>query len=276
MVELSSAVIMFRETLEAALVVGITLAFLLKAGYLRFSKFVGLGVAAGVGASIAAAVFFQLIAGDFEGRAEQLFEGSTMLLAAILLSWMIVWMLRRGMHLKGHTESRVSKAASRGEKLELFLLAFIAVFREGVESVIYLGAAAFAGSRHVLLTGAAGVVAALLVSVAFFTVAKNINLRHFFTATSILLMLFAAGLMSHSVHEFQEAGVVPMTVEHVWDTSHVLSEASVGGSLASSLFGYASSPSLLEVAAYAAYLIVAGVAFFSARRLPVRAAAESH
>lgn len=261
--DLSSAVITFRETLEAALVVGIVLAFLSRVNQKRFSRYVYLGVAAAVIGSIFTAVAFQLVAGGFEGRAEQVFEGSTMVVAALLLSWMILWMFRQRMSIKRHVEEKVSKAVEKQEKLELFLLSFVAVLREGVETVIFLGAATFAGGSraNVAVGGVAGIAVALGVSYLFFTAAKKVNLRLFFNVTSVLLVLFAAGLVAHGVHEFQEAGILPATIEHVWNTNWLLDEKAFVGSLAKSLFGYNSDPSLLEVAAYAAYLAAIGFVF---------------
>ncbi|MBI3037074.1 FTR1 family protein [Candidatus Woesearchaeota archaeon] len=259
--DLSSAVITFRETLEAALVVGIMLVFLYRVKQQKFNRYVYLGIFFAVIASIAAAVLFQTVAGGFEGRAEQLFEGSTMVVAAMLLSWMIVWMFRQRMHLKRHVEEKVSRAVEKQEKLELFLLSFVAVFREGVETVIFLGAATFASGQNVFVGGALGIAFALGVSYLFFTAAKKVNLRMFFNITSLLLVLFAAGLVAHGVHEFQEAQVLPMTVEHVWDTNWLLNEKGFLGGLAKSLFGYNGDPSLLEIMAYAAYLAIIGYVF---------------
>ncbi len=266
LMDLPSAVITFRETLEAALVVGIMLVFLYRVKQQKFNRYVYLGIFFAVIASIAAAVLFQTVAGGFEGRAEQLFEGSTMVVAAMLLSWMIVWMFRQRMHLKRHVEEKVSRAVEKQEKLELFLLSFVAVFREGVETVIFLGAATFASGQNVFVGGALGLVFALGISYLFFTAAKKVNLRIFFNITSLLLVLFAAGLVAHGVHEFQEAQVLPMTVEHVWNTNWLLDEKGFLGSLAKSLFGYNGDPSLLEVIAYAAYLAAIGYVFVRMNR----------
>lgn len=262
----ASFVVVFRETLEAALVVGIILAFLYRINQKQFRRYVYLGVAFAVAASIVTAVIFQVVAGGFEGRAEQLFEGSTMVVAAALLSWMIMWMFKQRMHLKRHVEEKVSRAVEKQEKLELFLLSFVAVFREGVETVIFLGAATFASGQNVFVGGTLGIAFALGVSYLFFTAAKKVNLRVFFNVTSLLLVLFAAGLVAHGVHEFQEAQVLPMTIEHVWNTNWLLNENSFVGGLAKSLFGYNGDPSLLEIIIHAAYLTVIGYIFVRMNR----------
>jgi high-affinity iron transporter len=90
---------------------------------------------------------------------------------------------------------------------------------------------------------------------------RRLNLRQFFTVTGILLIVFAAGLLAHGIHEFQEAGVLPMTIEHLWDTNGVVNEDSHVGQFLTALFGYNGNPSLLEVVAWATYLVVALVFF---------------
>ena len=92
---------------------------------------------------------------------------------------------------------------------------------------------------------------------------RRLNLRQFFTVTGVLLIVFAAGLLAHGIHEFQEAGVLPMTVEHVWDTNHIVSESSTSGEFLVTLFGYNGNPSLLEVFAWFAYVLIA-LTFFLA------------
>ncbi len=90
---------------------------------------------------------------------------------------------------------------------------------------------------------------------------RRLNLRQFFTVTGTLLIVFAAGLLAHGIHEFQEAGLLPMTIEHVWDTNGIVSESSTVGEFLRTLFGYNGNPSLLEVVAWAGFLVVALVLF---------------
>jgi high-affinity iron transporter len=145
----------------------------------------------------------------------------------------------------------------------LFLLIFFAVLREGIESVIFLSAARFASGENNLLGAALGLAAAVLLGLLLFRGALRVNLRSFFAATNILLILFAAGLLAAGVHELQEAGVIPIVLEQVWDINPdvvgdaypVLHENGLIGSIAKGLFGYNGNPSLIEVLVYVVYLI---------------------
>lgn len=264
---LQSFVILFREALEAALVVGIVLGYLVRTGQNEYRKSVYLGLAAGVGASILGAIGFQLLAGGFSGRAEEIFEGITMLAGAILLTTLIVWVIRKS----GQTAELEQKVASRiggTRRAGLFLLVFFAVLREGIESVIFLGAARFATGDNNLIGAGLGLIAAVVLGLLLFRGALRINLRSFFTATNVLLILFAAGLVAGGVHELQEAGVIPIVLEHVWDINPrvagegypLLHENGLIGSIAKGLFGYNGNPSMIEVVAYLVYLItVSGI-----------------
>jgi len=251
---IASFVVVFRETLEAAIVVGIILSYLYKIKQTKYNKLVYLGVLAGIVASIIVALLFVQLASGFEGVGEAVFEGTAMLVAAILISYMILWMLKQKHKLRSNTEKRIQIAIDKGEKFELFFLPFIAVFREGVETVIFLGAITFAGAKSIAIGGAAGLISAALLGYLIFVAAKKVNLKIFFKVTSIVLILLAAGLVAHGVHEFQEVGFLPVVVEEVWNTNAVVDEDGAGGSLLRSLLGYSSTPSLLEILAYLAYI----------------------
>ncbi len=262
----ASFLITFREVLEAALVVGIVLGYLARTGQRRYSRFVYLGVAAGIGASVLAAWLFTSLAGGFEGRAEQIFEGVTMLLGAVLLTTMILWMMQQR-HVASELERRVAAEVAEAHPFGLFFLVFVAVLREGVETVIFLGAAGLGSTENNLLGALAGLVAAVLLGYAIFAGSARVNLKTFFNVTSVLLILFAAGLVTHGVHELQEAGIVPTVIEHVWDLNPplnpdgsypLLHEQGHIGSFLRALFGYSASPSLVEVLSYVAYLALVG------------------
>jgi len=140
------------------------------------------------------------------------------------------------------------------------VLAFISVFREGIETVLFLGAAAMNTEvRTVLYRGVPGLTASIVVAYLVFKSSSRVNLKTFFKYTGIFLILFAAGLTAHGVHELQEAGVVLIIVEHVWDINDLLNKKGTIGSLLKSLFGYNGNPSLLEVFVYAGYYVVVGL-----------------
>src|SRR5919106_1651104 len=137
-------------------------------------------------------------------------------------------------------------------------IAFFAVLREGWETALFLFAISESSSPLSTSVGAVvGLVVSITLGIALYMGSRRLNLRQFFTITGVLLIVFAAGLLAHGVHEFQEAGLLPITVEHVWDTNAVLSEDSRTGEFLTALFGYNGNPSLLEVVAWASYLLLA-------------------
>jgi len=153
--------------------------------------------------------------------------------------------------LEHKVETRIHKA----KKFGLFLLVFVAVLREGIETVIFLGAASFVSTGNSLTGSLAGIAAAVLLGYAIFVGSMKIDLKKFFNITSVLLILFAAGLVAHGIHEFEEAGIIPIVVEHVWDINSILNENGLVGSMLKGLFGYNGNPSLIEVLSYIIYVI---------------------
>jgi high-affinity iron transporter len=257
-----SFIITFREALEAALIVGVILSYLVRTKQTEYNNVVYMGVLSGIVASIIGALLFVRLAGGFTGRAEQIFEGTTMLIGALLLTTMILWMMKQR-HIALELELRVKTELTENHRLGLFLLMFVAVLREGIETVIFLGAASFVSSSNSLIGASAGIVAAILLGYAIFVGSMKINLKRFFNMTGILLILFAAGLVAYGVHELQEAKIIPTWVEHLWDinpsvnpdgTYPLLHENGYGGSILKGLFGYNGNPSLLEVLSYVTYL----------------------
>ena len=261
---ISDFIITFRETLEAALIVGIILAYLVKTKRIRYAPVVYIGIGTAVVASIISAFLFSALAGGFEGRAEEIFEGISMLVAAVLITFMILWMLRQK-HIVVDLHKKVDSQISQQQRLGLFFLVFISVFREGIETVIFLGAAAFAAGDQSLVGALVGMIAAIALGYVIFVAGKRLNIKKFFNITSVLLILFAAGLVAHGVHEFEEAKLLPETIEHVWDINPpqnpdgsypALHEKGAIGSILTGLFGYNGMPCLLEVIAYIGYLVL--------------------
>ncbi|MFQ6014006.1 MAG: FTR1 family protein [Anaerolineae bacterium] len=254
---LAASLITFREGLEAALIVGIVLGYLKKVGRLDRQGYVWGGVIAALIASLGVALGLQLIGAQFTGRGEEIFEGAAMLLATGVLTYMIFWMQYQGRYIKMALERDVQVAVTTGQNWALASLAFIAVFREGVETVLFLSAAAFvAAAGETLWGGLLGLAVAIVVGWLIFATTVRLDVRRFFDVTSILLLLFAAGLLAHGVHEFQEAGLIPIIIEHVWDTNHILNEKSTLGSMLKALFGYNGNPSLIEVLSYVGYWVI--------------------
>lgn len=240
-------IITLREGLEAALIVGIVLAFLARTGGSDRYWQVFAGVGAAIITSVLFAIGFQWLAGGFSGTSAQIFEGITTLIAAGLLISMIVWMERKGPTLEKELEQKT--AATKTATLGIFFIVFMAVLREGVETVIFL--AALPTSDITIIVGAIlGFIVAFSIAFVYFSQSKRFSLHTFFRITSILLILFATGMIAYGVHELQEAGVIPILIEHVWDINFLLPENGPLGLILKGLVGYNGNPSLIEAIAY--------------------------
>jgi high-affinity iron transporter len=254
--DLSALVIALREGIEMSLITGIVLAYLTQVGARRAHRWVWLGVGAALAVSLGFLAVLNLLNAEFTGSTEKIFEGATMLLAASFLTWMIFWMLRQARYLKSELQQAVQEAlAAGGAAWGIGLLVFFAVVREGVETALLLFAAPGQGK---LLGSVIGVTAAVSIGVLIYAFGRRIDLRTFFKLTGVLLVFFAAGLVTHGVHEFVEAGVInggPV----LFDLSATLPDKEGVGAMLRSLLGYSADPTLIEGIAYAAYLVLAVV-----------------
>jgi high-affinity iron transporter len=265
---LATYLLSLREGLEAALIIGIVLGALRKIRRTDLSPALWIGVLSAVAVSVVTAVLLTTFGLSLEERAEQIFEGITMLLAAGILTWMIFWMSRQSRTLRAELEEGVNKAAVTTGRRALFWLAFFAVVREGIELALFLTAAFFVGDNNQitnnLIQTLAGTIlglgTAILLGWTLFASTIRLDLRRFFQVTGALLILFAAGLVAHGVHEFNEVGWIPAVIEHIWDVNAILDETSLAGQLLKTLFGYNGNPSLTEIIGYFGYLAVIGLA----------------
>lgn len=254
--DLGALLIALREGIEMTLVVGIVLAYLAQTSTMRAARWVWAGVLAAAIVSLGFLGVLNALDAEFEGATEAVFEGATMLLASAFLTWMIFWMLRNARSLKSELHRGVEAVlASGGAAWGLFLLVFFAVVREGVELALLLFAAPGEGK---LLGTVIGLAAAVGVGVLIYAFGRRVDLRSFFRVTTALLILFAAGLVTHGAHEFVEAGVVAGGPE-LFDLSAALPDNEGLGALLRTLFGYSADPTLLEGVAYLAYYAVAAV-----------------
>ncbi len=252
----AATLISLREGLEAALIVGILLGYLRKINYPAGRGPVWAGVLAATILSIGVAVVIQTVGLKLEGSAEQLFEGTTMFLAVGVLTWMIFWMRYQARLMRTTLEQDVQAAIAAGRNRGLAAVSFVAVFREGIETALFLSAAAFASQGPGTLPGAVlGLGLAALIGYLIYATTARLNVRIFFNVTSALLLLFAAGLFAHGVHEFQEAGVFPTLNAQLWNTNQILDESSTIGEFLKALIGYNGNPSFEEVAAYLLYWV---------------------
>jgi high-affinity iron transporter len=256
---IASFFLSLREGVEAALIIGIVLAALAKTDRKGLNSSVWQGAIAAVILSILAGLGFNWIGAEFEGRSEQIFEGTAMLIAAVFLSWMIIWLQQQSVSAKDKLEVEVREASQlKRSRTALFGLAFLSVGREGFELALFLTAIQMTSTGIQILTGAIlGLIVAAVFGWVTFRSSKRLSLRNFFRATNIILILFAAGLLAHGVHEFNEAGVIPSLIDQVWNVNPILDDHSSLGQFLVALFGYNGNPSLTEVLAYGLYLVSA-------------------
>ncbi len=258
---LAGFVLSLREGLEMALVIGIVLGALQKVHRPELRPAVWSGAVVAAVISLLVAILLSLFGAELEGNAESVFEGVTFLLAAGVLTWMIFWMSRQARGLKSELETGVRRAVLQSGTHALFLLAFIAVLKEGIELALFLTAAVFASGETQVVAGSLfGLGAAALLGWSLFASILHLDLRRFFQVTGLLLFLFAAGLVAQSVHAFNELGWVPAVIQPVWDLGFLLKDQSFLGQVFSTLFGYSSQPSLTQVLAYAFYFGLIAVA----------------
>jgi len=251
----AALLITFRETLEAALVIGILITFLTKTHQEVFKKYVWIGAGLGVIGAVVTAVLLRMFLGTFEGRTEQIFEGILMFVTAGFLTWMILWVHRQKGLVK-NLQNQVQYHIDQKYTVGLVILPLTAVLREGVETVFYLQAVAtLAGNNNQLIGAAIGMVIAVGLGYAIFRYSLKIDLIKLLKVTGAFLLLFAAGLVMHGVHEFQEAGLLPIfSFDPLINISHILSNSSLLGSFLRTLFGYTASPTLLELLSYAGFI----------------------
>lgn len=256
---LPSYLLTLREGIEAALIVGMVLGALYKMRRPELVSAIWAGVLSAAAVSLIAAVALTSFGLSLEGEYEPIFEGVTLVLAASVLTWMIFWMHKNSRHIKGELENGVRQALVTTGKRGLFILAFVAVVREGIELALFLTASVFASNATQTIVGAVlGFSTAILLGWSLFATTVKLDLRRFFKVTGVLLVLFAAGLVSLSIHEFNEVGWVPSIVEHLWNLTPILSDESLLGQVLKTLFGYQPSPSLTSVIAYAFYFVAVG------------------
>jgi len=253
---MATLVIVFRETLEAGLIVGIVLTVLARLQAWRYSVHVWASTAAAIAVSFLAGWILSVTTESVRGEWETIIEGVISLAACGVLTYMVFWMDAQGKRIKPEIEHRMEEAVSRRELVAIVLLPFLSVFREGAETVLFLKGVAFqSGMAASWMGGLLGGGLAVAVTAAIFVGGRRIRLKPLFQSTGFLLLLIAAGLLAYGIHELQELGWIPMVVYPVWDINHLLNEKEGVGSFLKALFGYNGNPSLIEVVAYLAYII---------------------
>ena len=270
-------VTLLREGFEATLLIAIVLAYLVKIGRREDFRQVWYGVGAAIAVSLAVAGALFLTAGELEGTAEYVFEGTAMWVAVGFLTYMVLWMRRQSRTVAQAIRRGVDTAIETGSRLALVSLVFVMVLREGVETGLFIfGITRTSTPLQVALGSALGIAAAVALGYAVYVGGKRINLGTFFKVTGVLLILVAAGLLAHGVAEFQEAGLLPELLP-LWDVSGtpVVGEEGLVSELLTAFFGWDPEANLLEFGAWAAYLLAVGYAFLRPHSLPEGVAAPA-
>ena len=260
---LATLVIFLREGVEASMIVAILLAYLNRLGRRDHFRDVFLGVGAALLLATAVGVAVYATVSQYDGsRGQTIFETVTYLLAAAVLTYMTFWMRNHARSLSKELRSRAEAALDGKARWGLGVLAFQAVGREGLETVVFTLAIVFSTSPARALSGAVlGLAGSLVIAFVIYRLGHKLNLSRFFTVIGVLLMVFAAGLLADAVQNLQELGWLPVLNLPMWHTGQLLSEDSAFGDVLHSFFGYSDSPTPLQLLVYVAYLAIVIAAY---------------
>jgi high-affinity iron transporter len=255
---IASLIIVFREVIEAGLIVGIVLA--VTSGVPRRGRWVVAGIAAGVAGAMLVAAFADVLSNALAGIGQEIFNASILALAVVMLAWHNIWMARHGRELAAQMKE-VGRAVAAGSRslLALAVVVGVAVLREGSEIVLFLYGLTLSGGTsawELVAGGLGGLLLGSAVSALTFFGLVNIPARYLFGVTTVLITFLAAGLAAQSVLFLQQAGLVTVLGRTVWDTSAVLTDSSLFGRVLHTLMGYTDQPSGMQVVVYATTLLV--------------------
>jgi high-affinity iron transporter len=264
---LATLVIFLREGIEASMIVAILLAYLNRLGQRQHFRDVFLGVGAALVLAGAGGAAAYLTIRSYDGsRVQTIFETGTYVIAAAVLTYMTFWMRNHARSLSSELRSRAEAALDGKARWGLALLAFQAVGREGLETVVFTLAIIFSTSAVDALSGAViGLAGSLVLAFVIYRLGHRLNLSRFFTVIGVLLMVFAAGLLADTVENLQELGWVRVLATPMWHSGALLSEDSALGDVLHSFFGYSDAPTPLQLLVYVGYLALVVTGFLGVR-----------
>ncbi|MGZ4711737.1 MAG: iron uptake transporter permease EfeU [Acidimicrobiia bacterium] len=262
----SNFLIGLREGLEAALVVGILVAYLVKLGRRDSLLPIWIGVGAAVAISLAFGAVLTFTSQSLSFKAQEAFGGFMSIIAVGFVTWMVFWMRRAAKSMKSELHHRLDTALAMGTGA-LVLTAFIAVGREGLETALFLwtNAQATGSSAQPLVGAVLGLTSAVVLGYLIYRRAVAIDLGKFFTWTGVALIVVAAGVLAYAVHDLWEAGIVNFGTGTAWDITSWYSVTSWYGTLLKGVFNFSPDPLVIEVVVWWAYLVPA--MFFFTRGL---------
>jgi len=267
---LGTALVVFREALEAALIVGIMAAA--TRGIAGRGRWIAGGLALGLAGSLAVAAAAEAISRLAEGMGQELFNASILGVAVVMLAWHNIWMSAHGRELSANAR-RVGGEIRSGARALSVLLAVVAVavLREGSETVLFLHGVAISGESSapaMIAGGALGLAGGIAVGTLLFAGLLRIPLRHFFTATSALVLLLAAGMAGQAARFLIQADMLPSLASPAWDTSEFVSNSSLAGRVLQGLVGYDAQPAGMQIAFFVTVLVAISAGMYWARRRP--------
>lgn len=276
----SNALIGLREGLEAALVVVILVAFLVKTDRRWALTYVWLGVGVAIVLSVALGAILTFGTRQLSFEAQEIIGGTASILAVAFVTGMVFWMRTAARSISGELRGRLDRALDLGP-LAIALVGFLGVGREGLETAIFFYAtteAAGQGNTQPLIGWALGLGAAVGLGVLIYRGAVQINLAKFFRYTGVLLILVAAGILAYGIHDLQEAGVLPGLTTLAFDVSNVIDPASWYATLLKGIFNFTPATTVLQAVAWAVYVAVVLTLFLRPVRpaRPLAPAGESH
>ncbi|RDU98047.1 FTR1 family iron permease [Trinickia dinghuensis] len=273
--------VVWRESVEALLVVGILYAWLkngdadARRGLPYLWAGVGVGILAAIALGAALVGFSEVLSGD----AADYFQTGMVLVACVLIVQMVLWMKRHGRTLKRDMERSLQQSTRNGNGWGVAVLVALAIAREGSETVIFLYGLGFGQSGHVSHGDILAIVLGLgLAFLTFYVLqlgGRVFSWRHFFRVTEIMLLLLGAGLLQTGVDKLIDKEILPLGISQVWDSSRLLDDSSTAGSMVAALTGYRAHPALTNLVAFALYWLVVGWLARRAGRAPAATAGRT-
>jgi high-affinity iron transporter len=264
MTMLSTFIIALREGLEAALIVGILAAYVVRTDRRHLLKPLWTGVGVALGASLALGGLLAFTSAELSDRGEELFAGLTSFAAVGLVTWMVFWMKRTARNLRNELHGKID-GALMGGPISLALVAFFAVAREGLETALFV----YSNFKTVGVASTAtvglllGLGLAVFLGYAIYNRTVKLDFSKFFTITGVALIIIAAGVLSYGIHEFQELGYLPGVDSFLWDVTPWIAKESLLGSLLGGLVGFDTTTSFVQFIGWSIYLLAVLIPYLS-------------
>ena len=268
---LGAAIIVFRESLEAALLIGIIAAA--ARNLPRRNRWLAAGIAAGIAGAFVVAGFTSTIGEFADGVGQELLNAGVLGLAVLMLAWHNIWMTQHARQMISNARSVVQEVADGKRALSTIALVIaLAVLREGAETVLFLYGIASQGETtvQVLTGGALGLSAGALVGAALYKGLLRIPVRWFFSVTAVMVLLIAAGMAGQMARFLIQGDIIPAIASPIWDTSRLIPDGSALGTLLHVLAGYDARPSAMQALFYISALAIIVIGMRLARQRPAR------